>query len=284
MTTTFPRRPPRLRHAFPEPDPAWAAMTREENQRAFDSEPGLADLERLLSGLGGHTALLFQWEPNVEKILRRGRYMPGGCSLFLPGRPSDCHGNAATLYVLSEGEVRIGSGYALSDDGLWCRHSWGVGKTDPRVARPTHFVTAYLPGSNPLGHTQNAGACGSCVAGVIPRPPIPPTLHPRSERRFAFESPGSPICGGSSHRCLKSDRGPFGYEASGAGFGCPGELVAAPGTLDVEAVESRGGEADGNVVGGGEGVPRMSSVVRSDRRRSRWPHSPRSRPRSGRVK
>ena len=63
--------------------------------------------------------------------------MPGKRSLLWPGAPSRCHGNAASLYVFSKGKMRIASGYALADDGLWRQHSWGVGAVDGRVMETT---------------------------------------------------------------------------------------------------------------------------------------------------
>lgn len=44
---------------------------------------------------------------------------------FVPGEDNGCHANAAMLWT--DGTVAaIGTGYALSDDGLWRQHSWGV--------------------------------------------------------------------------------------------------------------------------------------------------------------
>jgi hypothetical protein len=41
--------------------------------------------------------------------------------------PSSCHRNVATLWKQrQQGIVAIASGYALSDDGLWRQHSWGI--------------------------------------------------------------------------------------------------------------------------------------------------------------
>ncbi len=43
----------------------------------------------------------------------------------MPGDDNGCHANAAMLWT--DGMVAaIGTGYALSDDGLWRQHSWGV--------------------------------------------------------------------------------------------------------------------------------------------------------------
>jgi hypothetical protein len=40
---------------------------------------------------------------------------------------SACHENVAQLWVTkSSGLTAIGTGYALSEDGLWRQHSWGV--------------------------------------------------------------------------------------------------------------------------------------------------------------
>jgi hypothetical protein len=41
------------------------------------------------------------------------------------------------LYVRSRGAVRIASGYALTGDGLWRQHSWGVDAADGRVIETT---------------------------------------------------------------------------------------------------------------------------------------------------
>lgn len=41
------------------------------------------------------------------------------------GEPSACHDNVIALWRRGRVEA-IGTGYALSEDGLWRRHSWGV--------------------------------------------------------------------------------------------------------------------------------------------------------------
>lgn len=40
------------------------------------------------------------------------------------GEPRDCHVNVVRLW--REGRASIATGYALSEDGLWREHSWGV--------------------------------------------------------------------------------------------------------------------------------------------------------------
>jgi hypothetical protein len=40
-----------------------------------------------------------------------------------------CHLNSSRLWLERKlGVVAIGTGFALSDDGLWRRHSWGIGR------------------------------------------------------------------------------------------------------------------------------------------------------------
>ncbi len=43
----------------------------------------------------------------------------------MPGDDNGCHANAARLWTDGTAAA-IGTGYALSDDGLWRQHSWGV--------------------------------------------------------------------------------------------------------------------------------------------------------------
>jgi len=48
------------------------------------------------------------------------------------GRRSECHGNASRIWL--DGRVAmIGTGYALSGDGLWRQHSWGLTRREEVV-------------------------------------------------------------------------------------------------------------------------------------------------------
>jgi hypothetical protein len=59
------------------------------------------------------------------------------------GEPSACHPNAAMMFVRSRRRVRIASGYALSADGLWRQHSWGVDVEDGRIIETTERRLRY---------------------------------------------------------------------------------------------------------------------------------------------
>jgi hypothetical protein len=40
------------------------------------------------------------------------------------GEERECHKNSATLWLSNSTKYRIATGYGLSDDGVWRRHSW----------------------------------------------------------------------------------------------------------------------------------------------------------------
>lgn len=56
---------------------------------------------------------------------------------------SACHANVSRLWIARKQEiVAIGTGYALSADGLWRQHSWGVrreGILETTVPREKYF-------------------------------------------------------------------------------------------------------------------------------------------------
>jgi hypothetical protein len=84
----------------------------------------------------------------------------GPTSRLLPGEDNACHANAAILWT--DGAVTaIGTGYALSDDGLWRQHSWGI-DVDSAVVETTserrRYVGLTLSGIPALQFaTSNAG-------------------------------------------------------------------------------------------------------------------------------
>lgn len=87
---------------------------------------GQAELGERLLELGGAVVCYRPYEPLLSPILERGRPLPGDGSEVRAMSPSDCHSNSATLWYESSGEVTIVSGYALSADGIWRQHSWGL--------------------------------------------------------------------------------------------------------------------------------------------------------------
>src|SRR5262249_24384023 len=131
------------RRSFPPHEPEWEAFVRDKNRATFAEDPRRAELERRLLGLRGTIALLFLPDPQIGELLDRGRYFPAAGALMWLGEPSASHANAAMMFVQSTGEVRIDSGYALSADGLWRQHSWGVDVEDGRILETTERRVRY---------------------------------------------------------------------------------------------------------------------------------------------
>ena len=89
--------------------------------------------QRLREGLlafGGDFVLIPHVEEDLAAILTRGELRSGRGAHLEPGSPSQCHSNVSQLYESNEGNpdgrIAIATGYALSRDGLWRQHSWGV--------------------------------------------------------------------------------------------------------------------------------------------------------------
>lgn len=62
-------------------------------------------------------------DPLIETIGERGTVTGCDAVVSMRGVKSECHANAVALWRRRDA-VAIGTGYALSDDGLWREHSW----------------------------------------------------------------------------------------------------------------------------------------------------------------
>lgn len=62
--------------------------------------------------------------PYTDQIMRRGELLNNHVEIC-EGRPNACHMNTAALWAVKAG-VRIVTGYALTDDGMWRPHTWGM--------------------------------------------------------------------------------------------------------------------------------------------------------------
>ena len=97
----------------------------DEQQAAFRRQPGYDKLERMLLDRDGKR-VAFREEPDIQTLLRRGEFMPGKRSELRRMASRSCHSNAADLWWNTEGRIRIVTGWALSKDGIWRQHSWGL--------------------------------------------------------------------------------------------------------------------------------------------------------------
>jgi hypothetical protein len=96
-------------------------------RKAVAAQPELERLNALLLGIGGSFLVPpFHPDPFVPLVLEWGFLMVGPVS-FKPMKASMCHQNVAALWKgRHKGVVGIATGYGLSDDGLWRRHSWAT--------------------------------------------------------------------------------------------------------------------------------------------------------------
>jgi hypothetical protein len=111
-------------------------------------QPEIHILREKLLALGGEEIVASPPEildPTVPLLADRGQPMPFPAEVYLM-KASNCHGNVVELWRTKKrpGLFGVATGFALFDDGLWRRHSWGVGAskagykivetTDPRMA------------------------------------------------------------------------------------------------------------------------------------------------------
>jgi hypothetical protein len=96
-------------------------------KEAMSRQPELGGLRDLLLRVGGEELVPPPWfDSDVANLIQFGSVMEGRVKLHSMER-SACHANVARLWGKSRWRLMgIGTGYALSDDGLWRQHSWGV--------------------------------------------------------------------------------------------------------------------------------------------------------------
>ena len=94
---------------------------------AVAKQPELEQLSALLLGLGGDFLVApRKCDNDIPALLVQGFSTFGPIRLHVMNRNS-CHQNIAALWRNREhGIVAIATGYALSEDGLWRQHSWGI--------------------------------------------------------------------------------------------------------------------------------------------------------------
>jgi hypothetical protein len=94
---------------------------------AIEQQPEIGLLKNLLLKLGGtHLVAPPKRDSAVHRLIDTGFVMAGPVQ-FEMMEGSRCHRNVAATWIQrTHGILGIGSGYALSDDGLWRQHSWGL--------------------------------------------------------------------------------------------------------------------------------------------------------------
>jgi hypothetical protein len=115
-------------------DDAWMHLTNEQNKGALFLHPQqeraikdtvpvpLFPLEQKLLEYGG-IRLVYRDEPDLQLLLERGEIFDEQADL-VGGETGQCHLTVARLWREQKEAFMIGTGYALSADGLWRQHSW----------------------------------------------------------------------------------------------------------------------------------------------------------------
>lgn len=94
-------------------------------------------LTELLLGIGGNAVVIpFVDGKQCAPICETGRRFDTTGASLCAGQQSDCHTNASRIWNRQQGKVAIGTGYALSEDEMWRRHSWCITR-DNKIVETT---------------------------------------------------------------------------------------------------------------------------------------------------
>ena len=106
------------------PDRKWVSLARERGFTLHTGDRKHLPLKKLLLDIGGWSVCIPHVESDFSKLITRGRRFPGK-SKTMRGHDCQCHSNVANLYENNE-DFQICTGYALTRDGMWRQHSWGL--------------------------------------------------------------------------------------------------------------------------------------------------------------
>lgn len=70
-------------------------------------------------------AVCLHFEEDLMNLLERGQFFRGHNSISERMEPNRCHSNASILWSKYR-NVSIATVYALTKDGMWRQHSWGI--------------------------------------------------------------------------------------------------------------------------------------------------------------
>ncbi|KAJ3049020.1 hypothetical protein HK097_009983 [Rhizophlyctis rosea] len=103
------------------------------------------DLERQLIKCGGWAVSMTNSD-TLPFIITEGFLLDGEDADLDLGRPCGCHDNAQALHDENPEEIVVMMGYALSEDGMWRGHSWGLRIADNgfRIIETTSERVAYF--------------------------------------------------------------------------------------------------------------------------------------------
>lgn len=121
------------------------------------NDPRKFDLRDALVRFGGEEVCMPYAEEDLIKLLRRGQLWPGKGLLMNPWRPSHCNENSSLCWEANQDKFLLATGYALSNDGLWRKHSWCVMQTpnNNKIVETTELRGLYFGFVMDLEETVN---------------------------------------------------------------------------------------------------------------------------------
>jgi hypothetical protein len=97
-----------------------------------------------LLGIGGDRVVVFHDDLELcEPFVAQGKVLSYKKLRITGGEERECHRNCAALWLRNPGKYKIGTGFGLSEDQTWRRHSWIVTSTgdliETTLAREVYF-------------------------------------------------------------------------------------------------------------------------------------------------
>lgn len=103
-----------------------------------------------LLAVGGEEACLPLTDVDYDAIMKNGSVMQYRV-MTKKGERNKCHMNAAYFWYTNQNAIRICTGYALSEDGVWRQHSWLLhlyigsgGRTKAHIVETTEKRLVYF--------------------------------------------------------------------------------------------------------------------------------------------
>jgi len=106
----------------PIPD-GQASFLRQKFDYVAAEQPDWVPFREQLLEHGGEEVVAV-YDPDLPTFIASGEAWPGAGALLELGELSHCHQNVADLWRAGAIDA-IGTGFSLSEDGLWRQHSWG---------------------------------------------------------------------------------------------------------------------------------------------------------------
>jgi len=105
-------------------EPSFNGSEKLKNRWINENHENLLPLRTKLLQIDGKEVVPME-EIHLEMLLNKGKIINySNITKIDGGRPSKCHQNSVILYEQNEEITHIGTGWCLSDDGLWRQHSW----------------------------------------------------------------------------------------------------------------------------------------------------------------